>query len=89
MSGAFVYMLLCEDGSFYTGWTNDVEKRFAAHKSGAGAKYTRAHRPVAVAYAERCASKREAMQREAAIKRLTHTQKQALCAGGAPVQGAE
>ena len=89
MSGAFVYILLCEDGSFYTGWTNDVEKRFAAHKSGAGAKYTRAHRPVAVAYAERCTSTREAMQRETAIKRLTHTQKLALCAAGAPVRDAE
>ena len=41
-----VYMLRCKDGSLYTGWTNDFEKRLAAHQSGKGAKYTRSHLPV-------------------------------------------
>ena len=52
MSGAFVYILLCEDGSFYTGWTNDVEKRFAAHKSLAKTPVvavSREHRRLVVA----------------------------------------
>ena len=46
----YVYMLRCEDGSLYTGIASDVEKRFAVHKSGHGAKYTRSHPPVAVVY---------------------------------------
>lgn len=50
----YVYMLRCEDGSLYTGIASDVEKRFAMHKSGHGAKYTRSHPPVAVVYREQC-----------------------------------
>lgn len=53
----YVYMLRCEDGSLYTGIASDVEKRFAMHKSGHGAKYTRSHPPVAVVYCEQCSDK--------------------------------
>lgn len=71
-------MLLCEDGSYYTGWTNHLEKRFSAHKSGTGAKYTRAHKPVRIAYYETFESQSEAMKREAEIKKMTHSDKKAL-----------
>ena len=76
---AYVYVLLCEDGPLYPGWTTDVEKRFAAHCSGRGARYTRAHRPVRVVYQEGFATKREAMRREAAVKKLSRAEKQRLC----------
>ena len=78
MKQIVVYMLLCEDGSFYTGWTTDLPRRTAAHMAGRGAKYTRSHKPVALAYAEAAAGRGEALRREAEIKSLTHTQKQAL-----------
>ena len=57
----YVYMLRCEDGSLYTGIASDVEKRFAMHKSGHGAKYTRSHPPVAVVYREQCSDKAAAL----------------------------
>ena len=49
------YILLCADGTLYTGWTNDIEKRLAAHNAGRGAKYTRGRRPVTLLYSEECA----------------------------------
>ena len=70
-----VYILRCADGTLYTGSTNDVEKRLAAHNAGRGAKYTRARRPCARVYVEEAADKGAALRREAAIKRLTRTQK--------------
>lgn len=74
----YVYMLHCADDSLYTGITTDVERRFAAHRSGRGAKYTRSHPPLAVVYCEQCADKGEALRREAAIKKLPHERKQKL-----------
>ena len=71
----YAYMLLCADGTLYTGWTNDLEKRLAAHNGGKGAKYTRSRLPVSLVYHEAFASKEEAMKREAAIKRLNRTEK--------------
>ena len=65
-----VYILLCEDGSLYTGWTNDFNKRFAAHQNGSGAKYTRSHKPLKPVYIEILPDKIAATQREAAIKKL-------------------
>lgn len=65
-----VYMLLCENGSLYTGWTNDFNKRFAAHSNGTGAKYTRSHKPVKPVYIEVLPDKIAATQREAAIKKM-------------------
>ena len=76
--GWYVYMLRCADGSYYTGSTTDVARRFAQHQSGRGAKYTRSHPPVAVAYQEPAADKSAAFRREAAIKNMTHRQKQEL-----------
>lgn len=74
----FVYMLRCGDDSLYTGWTNDLEKRLAAHRSGKGAKYTRGRGPVTLVYLEELPDKSSAMKREAAIKKLSRPQKEAL-----------
>lgn len=76
----FVYMLRCGDDSLYTGWTNDLEKRLAAHRSGKGAKYTRGRGPVTLVYLEELPDKSSAMKREAAIKKLSRPQKEALIA---------
>lgn len=73
-----VYILRCADGTLYTGWTNDIEKRLGAHQAGRGAKYTKARLPVALVYVEPAATKEEAMKREYAIKQMTRTQKLAL-----------
>ena len=62
----WVYMLECGDGSLYTGWTNDLARRLAAHQSGRGAKYTRGRAPVRLVYAEQCTDKSAALRREAA-----------------------
>ena len=77
---AFVYMVRCTGGQLYTGWTNDPAARLQAHKSGKGAKYTRAHGAVAFAYLEACADKSAALHREAALKKLSKPEKEALCA---------
>lgn len=71
-------MLACRDGSIYTGWTKDLEKRVAAHNAGKGAKYTRTRLPVYLVYAEAFPDKREAQSREWHIKQLTHAEKLAL-----------
>ena len=75
---AYTYMLRCADGSLYTGWTNDLEKRLRSHQSGRGAKYTKSRRPVRLVYSERFETKEEAMRREWQIKQLTRAQKEAL-----------
>lgn len=74
----YVYMLRCGDGSLYTGWTNDLPARLAAHQSGRGGKYTRSHLPVALVYSEVLPSQQEAMRREWQIKRLSRSEKLAL-----------
>lgn len=74
-------MLKCSDGTLYTGWTNDLEKRVEAHNSGKGAKYTKARRPVELAYYEEFETKELAMKREYAIKQLGRKEKQKLIAG--------
>ena len=66
------------DGSFYTGYTNDLQERTRQHENGKGAKYTKSHRPQKVAYVEVFGSRSSAMKREKTIKKLTHQQKQAL-----------
>ena len=77
---AFVYILRCKDGNLYTGWTNDLEHRLAMHRAGKGAKYTRGRGPLVLVYTEELADKSEALKREAAIKKLTKTEKLALIA---------
>ncbi len=74
----YVYILHCGDGSLYTGWTNDLDARLEAHRSGCGAKYTRSHLPVELAYSEEYETKEAAMSREWQIKQLTRQQKLAL-----------
>ena len=74
----YTYILRCADGTLYTGWTNDPEKRFAAHNSGKGGKYTRARLPVEPVYIEEHETKEEAMRREWAIKHMTRREKLAL-----------
>ncbi len=74
----YTYMLRCGDGSLYTGWTNDLEKRMKAHKSGKGAKYTRGRLPVELVYSEEFSTKEEAMKREAEIKKMKRERKEAL-----------
>ena len=74
----YTYMLRCGDGSLYTGWTNHLEKRLAAHQAGRGGKYTRSHLPVELVYWEEFATPHEAMARECEIKRMSCREKQAL-----------
>ena len=74
----YTYIVECSDGSLYTGWTNDIEKRLKAHNLGQGAKYTKSRRPVRLVYTEEFETKEEAMSREYAIKRLSRTQKMLL-----------
>ncbi|SEJ22604.1 putative endonuclease [Propionispira arboris] len=72
---AFTYILECADGTFYTGWTSDLEKRLANHNSKKGAKYTRCRIPVKLVYFESFITKQEAQKREYAIKQLKRDQK--------------
>lgn len=74
----YTYMVRCADGTLYTGWTNDLQRRLEAHNAGKGAKYTRSRRPVVLCYWETFETKEAAMRREAAIKRLPREEKLAL-----------
>ena len=71
----YTYILRCRDGSLYTGWTNNLEKRLNCHNAGKGAKYTKARLPVELAYFETFQTKKEAMQREWEIKKMTRKEK--------------
>ncbi|MGH2850619.1 MAG: GIY-YIG nuclease family protein [Solirubrobacteraceae bacterium] len=77
---AFVYILRCSDGTLYTGWTTDVERRVAEHGKGAS-RYTRARLPVELARSFTMPDASAARREEARIKRLTRPEKQALIAG--------
>lgn len=74
----YTYILECADGTLYTGWTNDLEKRVMAHNKGKGGKYTRTRLPVRLVYSESFETKQQAMQREYAIKQLTRSEKEKL-----------
>lgn len=74
----YTYILTCADGTFYCGWTNDLDKRLKAHNEGRGARYTKTRRPVVLSYYETFQTRKEAMKREYAIKRLTRRQKETL-----------
>ena len=73
---AYMYVVECRDGSYYTGYTTDVKRRLAVHNSGKGAKYTRARLPVKLIYVEGFASKEEAMSAEVLLKRKKRLQKE-------------
>ena len=74
----YTYILSCADGTLYTGWTNDLDRRLAAHNAGKGGKYTRVRLPVTLVYHEEFDTKEEAMSREYAIKQMTRAQKMKL-----------
>ena len=70
-----VYVLRCGDGSLYTGITNHLARRLAAHRAGTASRYTRSRRPVRLVYQERRRTRSAALRREAAIKRLPRAAK--------------
>lgn len=74
----FLYILRCQDGSFYTGITKDLEVRFNQHNLGRASRYTRTRRPVELIYQEPCAGRSEALVRECAVKALSKKQKETL-----------
>jgi putative endonuclease len=74
----FVYIVRCADGTLYTGWTTDVERRVTQHNTGRGAHYTRMRRPVALVYREEVPDRSTAMRREVAIKKLDRERKERL-----------
>lgn len=75
MTPYYVYILICKDGAFYTGYTRDVEARMKLHKLGRGAKYVRTHPPEKVVYLEKFDTRSDAMKREREIKRLSRKEK--------------
>ena len=74
----YLYILRCGDGTLYTGITTDVEKRFAQHCSGKGAKYTRGRGPLELVYREECGDHSQALKREWEIKKLSRQEKMRL-----------
>ena len=78
----YTYILRCADGTYYTGWTTDPDRRLKAHNSGKGSKYTRSRLPVELVHLEQFETKEEAMSREWHIKHMTRQEKQELIDGG-------
>ena len=76
----YVYILECKDGTLYTGWTINIEKRLTKHNQGKGAKYTRSRFPAVLKYSEEFITKKEALQREYFIKQLYREEKLKLIA---------
>lgn len=74
----YTYIVKCSDGTYYTGWTNDIRKRLKAHNAGKGSKYTRSRMPVKLVYIEQAETKQQAMQQESRIKRLSRHAKEQL-----------
>lgn len=74
----YVYILSCKDGSYYTGSTNNVEKRFKDHLAGKGARYTKSHKPEKIIYREEFSTKSEALKREIEIKKWPRQMKEKL-----------
>ena len=82
MTGPWVYLLQCRDGSLYCGWTSDLERRLVAHRSGRGSRYTASRLPVSLALAQPMCDRSAARREEARIKRLSRAEKLALVAAG-------
>ena len=74
----YCYILECADGTYYTGWTTDPDRRLKQHNSGIGAKYTSTRRPVKLVYVETQSNRTDAMKRELAIKKMRRAQKSSL-----------
>ncbi|MBI3151042.1 MAG: GIY-YIG nuclease family protein [Chloroflexi bacterium] len=78
----YCYILECADGTYYTGWTTDPERRVKQHNKGIGARYTKTRRPVKLVYLEEQPDKLAAMKRELAIKKMKRGQKNKLVGDG-------
>jgi len=76
-----LYILKCSDGSFYTGVTNNIDRRLQKHQEGTASRYTRTRRPVILAYSEECGSRSDSLVRECAVKALSRDRKEALISG--------
>lgn len=74
----YTYIVMCKDGTYYTGWTNNLQKRIDDHNGGKGAKYTKSRLPVELVYYETFDAKEDAMRREYAIKQLSRKEKEVL-----------
>lgn len=85
MSQAWVYLLRCCDGSLYTGWTNDLDRRLARHRAGRGSRYTASRLPVELAAAFAMPDPSAARREEARIKALTRAQKLVLIGASAKI----
>lgn len=77
-SSSYVYILLCSDGTYYTGYTTDVNRRVKEHNNHKGAKYTRGRTPCRLVYKEACKNKSEALSREYEIKKMSRKKKEQL-----------
>ncbi len=84
MAEAWVYMLRCADGSLYTGWTVDIQRRLASHRAGTGSRYTASRLPVELAWSREMPDRGAARREEARIKRLERAEKLALIVDTAP-----
>jgi putative endonuclease len=82
MNSWTVYILLCGDGTYYTGITNNIKRRHQEHESGKGAKYTRGRKPLKLVYTEIHKCRSDATKREAEIKLLNREMKEKLIASG-------
>ena len=78
MTRCYCYIVECADGTYYTGWAFDPEKRVDVHNKGRGAKYTKTRRPVKLVYVEEQPDRSTALKRERAIKKMTREKKQEL-----------
>jgi len=76
----FVYILKCSDGTLYTGYTTDVNRRLRQHNARKGAKYTKSRTPVELAFKERFRRRGDALRREIQIKGMSRSSKLLLCA---------
>ena len=74
----YVYLLLCDDGSYYTGYASNVAARFEKHVKGYGARYTRMRKPKSIVHVEKFRTRAEAMRRERQVKALSHREKDQL-----------
>ncbi|MBS6609962.1 MULTISPECIES: GIY-YIG nuclease family protein [Peptoniphilus] len=75
MKDSYVYILECSDKTFYTGYTNDLEKRLKSHSSGKASKYTSSRLPVKMVFTEKCKDKSDALKKEYFIKTLKRSTK--------------
>jgi putative endonuclease len=81
MQKSFLYIIRCSDGTLYTGYTTDPDRRVREHNAGRGSKYTRARLPAELVYLEQVSSRPEALRRESEIKKLPRGAKLLLCEG--------